>query len=187
MVQRMFGLSGSGMDIDSMVKQLMQAKRTQYSYLYQNRDLLVWKKQAYNDMYKAANTFATTLTSYKMSSALSIKNVSSSNTNVATATANADAANISKAKARAYAERLLPMAPGLAQTLNGLAARPMGGEVYLGFSTLLRRLPEVDKTAVARAQLPVLAHWAGRGDAAYRRNIAGFSTEMERLAKAFNP
>jgi len=88
---------------------------------------------------------------------------------------------------RAYAERLLPMAPGLAQTLNGLAAKPMGGEVYLGFSTLLRRLPDVDKTAVARTQLPVLAHWAGQGDAAYQRNIAGFSTEMERLAKAFNP
>lgn len=83
---------------------------------------------------------------------------------------------------RAYAERLLPMAPGLAQTLSGLAAKPMGGEVYLGFSTLLRRLGEVDKAAVARAQLPVLAQWAERGDAAYQRNVAGFSAEMARLA-----
>jgi len=83
---------------------------------------------------------------------------------------------------RSYAERLLPMAPGLAQTLIGLAAKPMGGEVYLGFSSLLRRLPDIDKAAVARAQLPVLAQWAERGDAAYQRNVEGFSVEMARLA-----
>lgn len=83
---------------------------------------------------------------------------------------------------KAYVERLLPMAPGLAQTLAALAAKPMGGEVYLGFSTLLRRLPEIDKAAIAQAQTPVLAQWAARGDASYRRNIEGFSAEMARLA-----
>lgn len=88
---------------------------------------------------------------------------------------------------RAYAEKMLPVAAGLAQTLIALAAKPLGGDVYLGFSTLLRRLPDVDKAAVARAQLTVLAHWGERGDAAYRRNVVGFSAEMERLAKAFNP
>jgi hypothetical protein len=82
---------------------------------------------------------------------------------------------------RAYTERLLPMAAGLGQTLAAIAAKPLGGEVTVGFSTLLRRLPEVDKTAVARAQVPVLAAWAEKGDDAYRRNIAGFKAEMERL------
>lgn len=94
-VQRMFGLSGSGIDVDSMVKQLMQAKRLQYANLYQNRTWLEWKKQAYNDMDSNVTTFQSALTSYKLSSSLSIKAVDTTDTTVATATANADAANIS--------------------------------------------------------------------------------------------
>ncbi|MBR9971332.1 YkgJ family cysteine cluster protein [Magnetospirillum sulfuroxidans] len=82
---------------------------------------------------------------------------------------------------RGYGERLLPLAAGLGPALAAIAAKPQGGEVIVGFSTLLRRLPEVDKTAVARAQVAVLAAWADKGDAAYRRNIAGFKAEMERL------
>lgn len=88
---------------------------------------------------------------------------------------------------RAYAERLLPMAAGLGQALAALAAKPMGGEVFVGFSTLLRRLPGVDRAAIAQAQLPVLRHWAGRGDAAYGRNLAGFIAETERLAGSGTP
>ncbi|KAF0225410.1 MAG: hypothetical protein FD176_461 [Rhodospirillaceae bacterium] len=85
---------------------------------------------------------------------------------------------------RAYAERLLPMAAGLGQSLTALAAKAMGGDVYVGFSTLLRRLKDVDKAAIARAQIPVLADWAGRGDGGYQRDLAGFRAEMERLAAA---
>ncbi|AVM72693.1 YkgJ family cysteine cluster protein [Magnetospirillum gryphiswaldense] len=85
---------------------------------------------------------------------------------------------------RAYAERLLPMAAGLTQSLTALAAKPMGGDVYVGFSTLLRRLGDVDKAAIARAQIPVLRDWSSRGDGGYQRNLAGFLAEMERLAQA---
>ena len=84
---------------------------------------------------------------------------------------------------RAYAERLLSMAAGLGHDLAAIAAKPMGGEVAVGFSTLLRRLPELDKAAIARAQLPVLAAWGGRGDAANCRSRDGFRAEMERLAQ----
>lgn len=82
---------------------------------------------------------------------------------------------------QAYGQKLLPMAVGLAQTLTALAAKPKGGTVYVGFSTLLRRLSGIDKALVAQAQIPLLAAWAGRGDAAYGRNITGFRAEMERL------
>lgn len=82
---------------------------------------------------------------------------------------------------RAYAEKMLPMTAGLAQTLTALAARPLGGDVHLGFSTLLRRLKDVDKATIARAQMSVLDAWAGRGDAGYQRNVAGFRDEMGRL------
>lgn len=83
---------------------------------------------------------------------------------------------------RAYAQRLLPMAVGLSATLATLAAKPGGGAAYVGFSTLLRRLAHVDKAQVARAQLPVLHAWVGRGDAGYGRDLAGFIAECERLA-----
>jgi flagellar hook-associated protein 2 len=93
-VNRIFGLSGSGIDVDSMVKQLMQARRAQYSKVYQDRTYLQWQKQAYNTVDDSITSFRTTLSNYKLSSALSIKAVTSSNTSVATATANADATNI---------------------------------------------------------------------------------------------
>ncbi|MBP2651821.1 MAG: flagellar capping protein [Firmicutes bacterium] len=93
--QRIFGLSGSGMDVDSMVKQLMQAKRAQFNKLYQNRTLLEWKKSDYTDTNKNINDFRNTLVGYKMSGALSIRTVSSTKAEVATATANAEANNIS--------------------------------------------------------------------------------------------
>ncbi|MBP2655035.1 MAG: flagellar capping protein [Firmicutes bacterium] len=94
-VQRIFGLSGSGMDVDSMVKKLMEAKRGQYNKLYQNRTLLEWKKSAYADVNKDITAFKNTLVGYKLSGTLAIKSVTSTNANVATATANAESDDIS--------------------------------------------------------------------------------------------
>jgi len=112
-VSRTFGLSGSGIDVDSMVKQLMTAKRLQYANLYQSRDLLTWKKQAYNDIYNQATSFRKTLTSYELSSALSIKTVSSTNTAAATATATADAVNVS------HSLNVTQLATGVTMTSTG--------------------------------------------------------------------
>ena len=40
----------SGMDIDSMVKELMQAKREPLNKLNQQKQLLDWKREAYREL-----------------------------------------------------------------------------------------------------------------------------------------
>lgn len=91
---RTFGLSGSGMDVDSMVKQMMKAKQTQYDNLFKKKTQLEWKKADYNTMYTAISDFRNTVFSNKLQSNLSPRKTSSTNTAAVTATAGADAANM---------------------------------------------------------------------------------------------
>ena len=91
-----YGLSGSGIDVDSMVKVGMMTKQSQYDKMYKQEVKNEWLKEAYSDLYGDLNTFnTTTLSSYKMSSKTSPMLASSSASTVATATANADAASMS--------------------------------------------------------------------------------------------
>ena len=91
-----YGLSGSGIDVDSMVKVGMMTKQSQYDKMYKQEVKNEWLKEAYSDLYTDLNTFnTTTLSSYKMSSKTSPMLASSSASTVATATANADAASMS--------------------------------------------------------------------------------------------
>ena len=91
-----YGLSGSGIDVDSMVKVGMLTKQNQYDKMYKEEVKNEWMKEAYSDLYSDLNTFnQTTLSTYKMSSTTSPMTAMSSSEGVATATANADAANMS--------------------------------------------------------------------------------------------
>lgn len=95
MTTRTYGLSGSGMDIDQMVKDLMKARRVSYDKLVQKKTQLEWKKADYNTMYKAISDYRNTVFSTKLSSNWSVKKTSSSSDAIATATANADSVNVS--------------------------------------------------------------------------------------------
>ena len=86
-----YGLSGSGMDIDSIVKKLMTREQAKADALLQKKTVLQWQKTAYNTVYDDVNAFRTTAFNYKLQGTLSPNKVSSSNTLVATATATADA------------------------------------------------------------------------------------------------
>lgn len=91
-----YGLSGSGIDVDSMVKMGMMNKQNQYDKMYKQEVKNEWKKEAYANLYSDLNTFnMTTMSSYKMSYTTNPMLAASTNTTVATATANADAANMS--------------------------------------------------------------------------------------------
>ena len=91
-----YGLSGSGIDVDSMVRMGMMTRQNQYDKMYKEEVKNEWVKEAYTNMYSTLNTFnSSTLYNYKMSSTTSPMNASSSDTKVATATANADAAQMS--------------------------------------------------------------------------------------------
>lgn len=91
-----YGLSGSGIDVDSMVKMGMMSRQNQYDKMYKQEVKNEWIKEAYANIYSDLNTFnMTTMSSYKMSYTTNPMQAASTNTTVATATANADAANMS--------------------------------------------------------------------------------------------
>ena len=90
-----YGLSGSGIDVDSMVKVGMMTKQNQYDKMYKEEIKNEWMKEAYSDLYSSVNEFnQSTLSTYKMSSTTSPMTATSSSEGVAIATANADAANM---------------------------------------------------------------------------------------------
>jgi flagellar hook-associated protein 2 len=95
MVMRTYGLSGSGLDIDSLVKDLMKARRARYDKVTQQKTQLEWKKEDYNSIYTLMQNFRNTdLANFRKQSNLSPKLVSSTNDAVVSATANGAAANI---------------------------------------------------------------------------------------------
>lgn len=94
MAIRTYGLSGSGMDIDQMVKDLMKAQRTRYDTMVQKKTQLEWKKADYNTIYTSINDFRNnTVFNYKLQGTLLPKNAVSTNETTVSVTANADAAN----------------------------------------------------------------------------------------------
>ena len=91
-----YGLSGSGIDVDSMVKMGMMTKQNEYDRMYKKEVKNEWEKEAYTNLYSEINTFNnSTLSKYKMSSTTNPQNVTSSDSSIFTATANADAAQMS--------------------------------------------------------------------------------------------
>lgn len=89
-----YGLSGSGMDVDALVKSLMTAQRSSNAGLTQKKTVLQWQKDAKNKMYDDISNFRSSIFNYKLQATLNPNKVSSSNTAVATATARADSANV---------------------------------------------------------------------------------------------
>lgn len=91
-VNGIYGLSGSGLDIESMVKVGMMSKQNEYDKMQKNFTYNEWKKTAYVGVYDTLQTFNnSTLSKYKMSSSMNARSASSGNESVVTATANATA------------------------------------------------------------------------------------------------
>lgn len=96
MTIRSFGLSGSGIDVDMLVKEMMAARRESYDKVWQKKTQLEWKKADFNTIYNTIKNFRdTTAFNYRLTSTTIPKKIVSSADNVVTATANADAANVS--------------------------------------------------------------------------------------------
>lgn len=96
MVTRTYGLSGSGIDVDQLVKDMMTARRASYDKMWQKKTQLEWKKSDYNTMYTTLRDFRnTTAFNYKLQGTLVPKSISSSSEGTVSASANADAANVS--------------------------------------------------------------------------------------------
>ena len=92
-VNGIYGLSGSGLDIESLVKMGMSGKNKQYDKMEQQEIANTWLKEAYNDVYMDMTKYKYgTLSTYKMQSNMNAMQATSNNTGVVTATANGAAA-----------------------------------------------------------------------------------------------
>ncbi|MBO5588834.1 MAG: flagellar filament capping protein FliD [Anaerovibrio sp.] len=91
-VNGIYGLSGSGLDVESLVKMGMMSKQKQLDKLEQKQTQNTWLKEAYNGVYNDMLTMRyTTLSTYKLQSNMSAMKATSNN-NAITATANGAAA-----------------------------------------------------------------------------------------------
>ena len=90
-----YGLSGSGIDVDSMVKVGMLTKQNEYDKMYKKEVKNEWIKTAYTDLYSDLQTFSSsTMYNYKLSSMTDAMLADSSDSSIVTATANADASSM---------------------------------------------------------------------------------------------
>ena len=88
-VNGIYGLSGSGLDIESMVKVGMLSKQNEYDRMYKKEVKNEWLKEGYNEIYTSLNTFKySTLSDYKMQSNMNAMKAESSNSSTVSVTAN---------------------------------------------------------------------------------------------------
>lgn len=90
-VNGIYGLSGSGLDIESMVKVGMMSKQNEYDKMAQKYTKNEWTKAAYLELNSSITSFnMTKLSDYKMSSSMNAKTATSSDSTIKV-TANANA------------------------------------------------------------------------------------------------
>ncbi len=94
MAIRIGGLA-SGMDIDTLVGDLMKAERIPLNKLNQNKQILEWQRDDYRSMNKLLSDFDQfVFDNISLKSKMITKQVTSTNSSAVTATANSSAANI---------------------------------------------------------------------------------------------
>lgn len=94
-VNGIYGLSGSGLDIESMVKVGMMSKQSEYNKMQQKLTTQTWTKKAFNTVYSDLSTYNySTLSQYKMQSTMNAMSASSTNESAVKATANGAAASM---------------------------------------------------------------------------------------------
>lgn len=91
---RIGGLA-SGMDIDTLVSDLMKAERIPLNKLTQKKQILEWQRDGYRDMNKLLSEFDKLIfDNMTLESSLVKKTATSSNSAAVTATANSSASNV---------------------------------------------------------------------------------------------
>ena len=95
-VNGIYGLSGSGLDIESLVKMGMMGKQKQYDKMYKREMTNEYTKTALNELYNQINTYnLSELTNYKKQSDMAAKSATTSNDKAVTVSANGAAAVMS--------------------------------------------------------------------------------------------
>ena len=86
-----YGLSGSGLDVESLVKVGMISEQKKYDRIYKKEVETEWRKEAYANVYDKVNTFKSRMSDYRLSAQTKPMTTTSSNADAVTASANANA------------------------------------------------------------------------------------------------
>ena len=86
-----YGLSGSGLDVESLVKVGMISQQKKYDRIYKKEVETEWRKEAYANVYDKTNTFKSRMSDYRLSAMTKPMTTTSSSADAVTATANANA------------------------------------------------------------------------------------------------
>jgi flagellar hook-associated protein 2 C-terminal domain protein len=86
-----YGLSGSGLDVESLVKVGMISEQKKYDRIYKKEVETEWRKEAYANVYDKVNTFKSRMSDYRLSTQTKPMTTTSSHADAVTATANANA------------------------------------------------------------------------------------------------
>ena len=86
-----YGLSGSGIDVESLVKVGMMSEQKKYDRIYKKEVETEWRKEAFADVYSAVNTFRSSMSDMRLSARTKPMTATSSLSDAVTATANANA------------------------------------------------------------------------------------------------
>lgn len=88
---RLFGLSGSGLDIDTIVTNLMKAQRARQDMLKQNKTIAEWKREQYREINNALRSLRDSVSSMRLQGTYQTKTASSSNESIVKVSASGSA------------------------------------------------------------------------------------------------
>ena len=103
-----YGLSGSGLDVESLVRVGMISEQKKYDRIYKKEVEAEWRKEAYANVYDKVNTFKSRMSDFRLSATTKPMTTTSSHADAVTATANANAGvmshnvEVTQAAANAY-------------------------------------------------------------------------------------
>ena len=103
-----YGLSGSGLDVESLVRVGMISEQKKYDRIYKKEVETEWRKEAYANVYDKVNTFKSRMSDFRLSSTTKPMTTTSSHADAVTATADANAGvmshnvEVAQAAANAY-------------------------------------------------------------------------------------
>jgi len=78
-ITRVFGLSGSGLDVDSIVSDLMKVERAKQDKLKQNKTIAEWQRSDYRDMNNALRALRDNVSSLRLQGTYLVKKATSTN------------------------------------------------------------------------------------------------------------
>lgn len=141
---RIGGLA-SGMDIDSLVENLMQAERSPLDKLEQQKQTYEWQRDAYRDVNTKLKTFDTYIADNLILKSLNTKTATSSNSNLVNAVAT------SNASGTISIEGVSQLATA-ARAISNTVAQTSSGTVVTGST----KISEVDSNFIDTAEFSIL-------------------------------